>query len=76
MYTIQIPFGVMYKCVVKDDIGAYCHSEGGEVLTVNKDYVRVQGIGKQQFSILKQGQVKTVEIDFGDVGITEISTNQ
>ena len=76
MYTIQIPFGVMYKCVVKDDIGAYCHSEGGEVLTVNKDYVRVQGIGKQQFSILKQGLVKTVEIDFGEAGIMEISTNQ
>ena len=73
VYTIELPFGVMYKLVVKDGIGAYCHSEQGEVLSVSEHCIRVQGIGKQTFSILQEGKVKTVEIDFSVNSILEIS---
>ena len=59
--------------VVKDGIGAYCHSENGEVLSVSSDFIRVQGTGNQKFSIFQYGEVKNVEIDFSSVSVVEIS---
>lgn len=75
-YSIQIPFGVMYKCVIQNNVGAYCHSERGEVLAVTDQYIRVQGIGRQTFSLLKDGIEKTIEIDFSQASIVEISINE
>ena len=72
-YAVELPFGVMYKCVVKDGTGAYCHSENGEVLSVSSDFIRVQGTGNQKFSIFQYGEVKNVEIDFSSVSVVEIS---
>ena len=71
-YTVEFPFGVMYKCVINDGIGAYCHSEDGEVLSVSKERIRVQGTGKQNFSILQNGEVKIAEIDFSAKSVAEI----
>ena len=75
-YSIQIPFGIMYKCVIKNNVGAYCHSEKGEVLAITDKYIRVQGIGKQTFSLLKDGKMKVVEVDFSQASIVEISINE
>ena len=64
VYKITLPFGVMYKCVVKGGVGAYCRSEDGEVLEINENGVRFQGRGKARFTVLKGGAEKTTEIDF------------
>jgi hypothetical protein len=66
----------MYKCVIQNNVGAYCHSERGEVLAVTDQYIRVQGIGRQTFSLLKDGIEKTIEIDFLQASIVEISINE
>lgn len=65
-YKISLPFGVMLKCVVERGVGAYCHSEQGEVLQVEENFIRVQGVGIQTFTVLKNGKQTAITVDFSD----------
>lgn len=63
-YKVEIPFGVMYKCVINGNVGAYCNGEQGEVLSVVDGRIYVQGVGVQEFTVLKNGETMTVMVDF------------
>lgn len=64
-YTVRFPFGTMVKAVIsKDDAFAYACGEDGEVLSVNKNELIVQGTGKQRFVYGKDGKTTEIELDF------------
>jgi hypothetical protein len=63
-YGVEMPFGVMIKCVVNGESFAYPCSENAEVLEVSENSFKAQGTGKVQFVCGKNGTQKTVEIDF------------
>lgn len=63
-YGVELPFGVMIKCVTRGNALAYPHTEDGEVLSIDGDTVRVQGVGRVTFTLAKDGTQKTIEIDF------------
>ena len=63
-YTIELPFGRMIKCVSKGDTLVYPHGESGEVLSVNDGKARVQGMGREVFTICRGGSSSDVEVNF------------
>ncbi len=63
-YEIKLPFGVMIKCVVNNDIAVWPHSENGEVLGIHGDEVRLQGTGKLVFTVAKGGSTRDITLDF------------
>ena len=63
-YEVKLPFGKLMKCTVKDNIGAYCLGETGEILEISENSVVVQGIGKQNVTILRGGKVIEKIADF------------
>lgn len=65
-YPISFPFGTMIKCMVKGDTLAYPHSENGEVLDILDGLVRVQGEGQVDFTVCRDGEQRTVTVDFTD----------
>ena len=65
-YGVEMPFGVMIKCVVNGESFAYPCSENAEVLEVNENAFKAQGTGKVQFVYGKNGEQKTVELDFAN----------
>jgi len=71
-YPVQMPFGVMIKCVSDGRCAAWPHDENGEVLCVNDSCARVQGTGTVRFTLAKGGAAKEVEIDFSSSSVQEI----
>ena len=72
-YGIDVPFGVMLKCVCNDRIAAWAHSEDGEVISISGDTATVQGTGTVTFSVAGGGTVDTVEVDFTREAIQKIN---
>ena len=65
-YPVSLPFGVMLKCVVKGDTLVYPHTEDGEVLEILGEEIRVQGEGKVEFTVCKNGKQSTRLVDFSE----------
>jgi hypothetical protein len=65
-YKVELPFGVMIKCVIKGDTLVYPHSEDGEVLSICGDEICVQGEGKVEFTVCKNGKWSTKSVDFSE----------
>ena len=63
-YDVEMPFGTMIKCVVQNGVAAWAESEDGEVLSVGKDHITVQGRGVVSFVIAKDGICKRISVDF------------
>ena len=70
-YPVELPFGRMIKCTAKGDTLIYPHDESGEVLSIDEGRARVQGSGKVDFTVCKNGETTTYHIDF-DEPIKEI----
>ena len=72
-YDVSMPFGVMLKCVVQNEMAAWAESEEGEVLSVAKDRITVQGYGKcVPFRIARDGKQTQFTVDFSSAPIQEI----
>ncbi len=65
-YGIDIPFGTIYKIVVKDGVAAWADEETSEVLSVSETEVTVQGVDLVTVHILKDGVEKVVIVDCTD----------
>ena len=63
-YPVEMPFGIMIKCVTRGDLLAYPHSEDGEILAIDGNTVRLQGVGRVTFTLAKNGNAKTITLDF------------
>lgn len=62
-YEVSFPFGVLIKCVTDGHCAAWATAETGEVLSVSDEGIRVQGMGKENFCIAKDGIVRTLTVD-------------
>ncbi len=71
-HEICLPFGVMIKATIKDNICAFPHDENGEVISICNDVVKVQGKNIVKFSIIKNQLMQEMEIDFTSNGVFEI----
>ena len=65
-YGIDIPFGTIYKIVVKDGVAAWADEDTAEVLSVSQTEVTVQGVDLVTVHILKDGAEKVVIVDCTD----------
>ena len=65
-YPLEIPFGVLIKCVSDGVRAAWAESEDGEVISVDSDKIYVQGVGKINFCIAYGGHTKRLCVDFSD----------
>ncbi len=63
-YHVELPFGVMTKCVVRKNCAAWPHSEDGEVLSIEDGAARVQGRGQVVFSVARDGVQREISVDF------------
>ena len=72
-YEIDVPFGVMLKCVVKDGVGVYAYTEDVEILNVDSNTCRVQGTGRDSIVILSEGKATTKAVDFSEQTIQVVS---
>lgn len=63
-YDVDVPFGVMLKCVCGENIAIWAESEDGEVLSVNETEAVVQGTGKVGFTIAKNSKLTRIDVDF------------
>lgn len=72
-HVLSFPFGVMIKAAVWENFAAYPHSEDGEVLSVKNGVARLQGIGRVAFTLIHGDNERTIEIDFSQTPIAEIT---
>jgi hypothetical protein len=63
-YPLEIPFGVLIKCVSDGVRAAWAESEDGEVLFVGENGISVQGTGEVSFCIAENGAVKRITVNF------------
>lgn len=72
-YNITFPFGRMVKCILKGNRAVWADCEDGEILSVG-DTIKVQGLGKMNFFVAENGNIKTIPVDFSDYPIKELNT--
>jgi hypothetical protein len=72
VYNVEVPFGVLIKCVTDGNNVAWAISEDGEVLSVSDNEITVQGYGEINFCVARNGKIDTVCIDFSDKNIKTI----
>lgn len=71
-YEVTLPFGVMTKAVINGGFAAWPLSENGEVVSVSGKKAVVQGEGRVEFTLAKDGKQKTVTVDFNENSVLEI----
>ena len=71
-YDVALPFGVMLKCVCRNDTAVWASNEDGEVLFLVDGKATVQGTGTVPFVIAAGGKTKQVTIDFSKAAVQEI----
>lgn len=72
-YDVEMPFGVMLKCVCNDQTAVWAKSEEGEVLSLGKNTATVQGTGTVTFCVAKSGTVTEKTVDFTVAPVLEIA---
>ena len=63
-YPLSLPFGVMKKALVKDGVAVVCQSETADILRFTENGFVVQGVGKEEFLLLKDGNITSLTADF------------
>lgn len=71
-YAVELPFGLMTKVVVNNGFAAWPLSENGEVITFDGQKAVVQGEGEVKFNLAKDGEIKTVTLDFSEKTVAEL----
>ncbi len=71
-YEIELPFGLMIKAVINENVAVWPLSENGEVLSVNNGKATVQGDGIVDFVVAKNGKQITVTVDFNKKSVVDI----
>lgn len=71
-YAIQLPFEILKKELVKEDVCILCQSESADVLRFTDGGFIAQGEGPEEFLILRNGNTKSVIVNFSDIPQKEI----
>jgi hypothetical protein len=72
-YNVDVPFGVMLKCVCNGKSAVWAKSEDGEVLSLGENAATVQGAGIVTFCVAKNGTVTEKTVDFTVAPVAEIA---
>ena len=72
-YNVDVPFGVMLKCVCNGKSAVWAKSEEGEVLSLGENAAAVQGAGIVTFCVAKNGTVTEKTVDFTVAPVAEIT---
>ncbi len=70
-YPISLRFSEPVKIVINGDTAAWTDCADADVLSVGET-IKVQGIGSCVLSIVRNGELKTVDVDFGDASVKYI----
>ena len=65
-YSVELPFGVMKKALVKDGKAILCQSESADVLRFTKSGAIVQGKDTEEFLLFHKGKTTAITTDFTD----------
>ena len=68
-YNVDVPYGQLIKTAVFGDTAVYPLDDSAEVVSIDCDRVTVQGIGKTDFVLCRDGKKKTVSVDFSDASV-------
>jgi hypothetical protein len=71
-YSIDVRYGTMIKAVVSGDVAAWFDCEDCDVLEVGKNSVKVQGIGQGKLFVARNGEIKAIDVDFGEKSLFEV----
>ena len=72
-YALSIPYGIMIKAAAKDGVTVYPLSQYGEVLEIGDGFAVIQGKGKVEFIICKDGVQKHIFADFSTETVQKIT---
>lgn len=72
-YPVEMPFGVMFKIVINDNIAAWTDTESSEVLCVNENEIKVQGFGDAMLYTVKNGSLNCCKITFADNAVITLN---
>jgi len=65
-YAVQLPFGILKKALVKNNIAILCQSESADILRFTDNGFVAQGEGTEEFLIFRNGSTESVTVDFSD----------
>ena len=68
-YDVNIGFGRMIKAVVSGNVGAWFDCEECDVLEIKENRITVQGAGIGTLHIAKNGEQRSLDVDFGQCSI-------
>ncbi len=71
-YPVEVRYGTMIKAVAIDKIAAWFDSEECDVLEINSDGIKVQGVGNGTLNIAENGSITRLETDFSDASVKVI----
>ena len=71
-YTVPVPCGQLVKTAVKDGVAVYPCDDSAEVISIADGEATVQGIGKTDFVILKDGESKKITVDLTNEPLAKI----
>ncbi|MBR5517945.1 MAG: hypothetical protein IKV86_02855 [Clostridia bacterium] len=71
-YEVSMNFGDMLKVVCNGKVAVLPENDSCEVVDLNADSVTVQGFGKQNIYVLRNGVKETVSVDFADKSVVRI----
>lgn len=71
-YSVSVPFGVLIKVVVNNDIAAWVESELGEVIDCGTSGVCIQGYGRQKAFIIRDNKMECHDIEFNKNTIVKL----
>ena len=74
-YEINVPWGQLVKVTVKCGAALQPENDECEVLSIDGETARVQGIGKTRFFVYKNGKQKCIDVDFAESELKSISIN-
>ena len=71
-YEIPVPWGQLVKVVAHGNCALYPEKDENEVIRLDGNTARVQGVGLADFVLCKNGTLRTIRVDFSESGVREI----
>lgn len=71
-YTVNVPWGKTVKVAAYGDAAIYPENDEFEVVSFDGKAARVQGVGKADFIVCKNGKSNRITVDFDDKAVKDI----
>lgn len=72
-YSINVPYGQLIKVAATDTHALYPVDDKNEVVAIGRDTARVQGVGKSELVLLKNGAERRITVDFTQNSVQTIN---